>query len=230
MKKWQLLFLTLPMMAISQTNFDKAKTLFDDQKFQASVVFFENDLKENPNNLKSIEFLGDVYGHLQNWDKALLYYQKLKTANPNNADYWYKFGGVLGMKAKTGSKFAALGLIGDVKKAFEKAIKLNPKHVDARWALLEIYLQLPGIVGGSESKATKYANELQTLSPIDGFLAKGRIAEYFNRYKTAEEQYLKAFEIGKSKTSYQKLYDLYTKKLKQPEKAAALKRGFNGEI
>jgi tetratricopeptide (TPR) repeat protein len=230
MKNWQLLFLIFPIIAMAQTNFDKAKALFDDQKFQASITFFENDLKENPNSLRTIELLGDVYGHLQNWDKALSYYQKLKNTNPNNADYWYKFGGVLGMKAKTSNKFVALGLIGDVKKAFETAIKLNPKHIDARWALVEIYLQLPGIVGGSESKAKKYANELQTISPVDGFLAKGRIAEYFERYKTAEEQYLKAFQIGKSKTSFQKLYDLYTKKLKQPEKAAALKKDLNSEI
>ena len=43
-------------------------------------------------------------------------------------------------------------MIGEVRDSFEKAIALNPKHIEARWALIELNLQLPGIVGGSESK------------------------------------------------------------------------------
>jgi hypothetical protein len=50
-------------------------------------------------------------------------------------------------------------MIGEIKESFEKAIKLNPAHIDAR-ALIELYIKLPGIVGGSETKALKYSNEL----------------------------------------------------------------------
>ena len=39
-----------------------------------------------------------------------------------------------------------------------------------------------------------------------------------------EKQYLKANEIGKSKITYQKLYDLYKNKLKQLDKAEAFKK------
>ena len=45
-----------------------------------------------------------------------------------------------------------------------------------------IYIQLPGIVGGSETKAIKYSNELLKLSPVDGYLSRGQIEEYFERY------------------------------------------------
>ena len=127
----------------------------------------------------------------------------------------------MGMLAKESNKFKALGMIGDVRKSFEKAIELNPKHIDARWALIELYLQLPGIVGGSESKANRYANELLNISPVDGYLAKGRIAEYFDRFPTAEKYYKLAVEIGGSRTSYQKLADLYKNKMNKPEKARA---------
>jgi hypothetical protein len=51
------------------------------------------------------------------------------------------------------NKFKALGMIGEIKESFEK-IKLNPAHIDARWALIELYIKLPGIVGG-ETKALK---------------------------------------------------------------------------
>ena len=123
------------------------------------------------------------------------------------------------MKAKESNKFKALGMIDDIKGSFEKAIQINPNHIEARWALIELYLQLPGIVGGSERKADKYASELLKISPVDGYLAKGHIAEYFNRFKEAEKQYNKAIAVSGSKTSYQKLADLYKNKMNQPQKA-----------
>jgi hypothetical protein len=49
------------------------------------------------------------------------------------------------MKAKDSNKFKALGMIDEVKSSFEKAISLNPKHIESRWALIELYIQLPGI-------------------------------------------------------------------------------------
>lgn len=203
----------------SQTNFEKGQKLFEEGRFDSAKTFFENDLKENPNHLKAIEFLGDIEGNSKSWDKAIFYYSKLKNLKPTEANYFYKYGGALGMKARDSNKFAALSMIGDVKAAFEKAIILNPKHIDARWALIELYIQLPGIVGGSERKAKKYANELAKISLVDGFLAKGRIDEYYERYADAEKQYILAIEIGKSKICYQKLADLYKNKMKQPEKA-----------
>ena len=207
------------MFAMSQSDFEKAEKLFNANNFDQSQVLFESYLKDNPNNLKTLEYLGDIEGHNKSWDKAIYYYQKLKQLKPSEANYYYKYGGVLGMKAKASNKFTALGMISNVKASFEKAIILNPKHLEARWALIELYLQLPGIVGGSERKATRYANELSRLSPIEGYLAKGHIAEYFEKYTDAEKLYIKAVAIGKSKTASQMLANLYKNKMRQPEKA-----------
>jgi tetratricopeptide (TPR) repeat protein len=113
-----------------------------------------------------------------------------------------------------------------VRSSFEKAIQINPKHIEARWALIEYYLQLPAMLGGSESKATQYANELSKLSTVDGFLAKGRIAVYFERYANAEINYKKAYEIGQSKITYERLYDLYLNKFKDAKKANSLKQQY----
>lgn len=178
--------------------------------------------KKSPKDAGVIEYLGDIEAHTKNWNEALGYYEKLKELKPSEANYFYKYGGALGMKAKESNKFKALGMIGDVEDSFKKAIELNPKHIESRWALVELYLQLPGIVGGSERKAQKYADELMSLSAVDGYLSKGHIAEYFKRYKEAEKNYKKAIEIGKSKTTYKKLADLYKNKMKLPEKAKAV--------
>ncbi len=223
MKRYLFLFLLLiPMFAISQTDFDKAEKLYLSKSFEQSKVLFQNYLKDNPSSLKTLEYLGDIEGQNKSWDNAIYYYKKLKQLKPSEANYYYKYGGVLGMKAKESNKFKALGLISEVKSSFEKAISLNPKHIEARLALVELYLQLPGIVGGSEKKSLLYANEISQISAVDGYLSKGHIAEYFGRFKEAEVQYKKAVEISKSKNAYRILANLYKNKMGQPEKAKSI--------
>ncbi|MGZ9735297.1 tetratricopeptide repeat protein [Flavobacterium sp. GNP002] len=224
------LFVFLPVMMWGQSDFDKAEKLYKANKMDQAELVFESILKSSPSDLKTIEYLGDIAGYYKSWDKAIGYYKKLKLLKPSEADYHYKYGGALGMKAKESNKFKALGMIDDVKASFEKAISLNPKHIESRWALIELYIQLPGIVGGSESKAIKYSNELLRLSPVDGYLSRGHIEEYFKRYATAEQQYKKAISIGGSKTSYQKLANLYKTKMRDPEKAKTVLETYNKKI
>lgn len=226
MTKLFFFLLVFPMVAFCQTSYEIAEKFFRQEKYQLARPIFESYLKESPNNLKTLEYLGDIEGYSKSWDKTIFYYKKLKKLKPTEANYYYKYGGALGMKAKESNKFKALGMIGEVKSSFEKAIQLNPKHLEARWALIELYLQLPAIIGGSEAKATRYANELAKLSPVDGYLSKGHIAEYFEKYPEAVKQYKMAIEVGKSKICYQKLANLYKNKMKQPEKAKLILEDF----
>ena len=226
MKKLLLLFLLAPILIWSQTNFEKAEKLFHAKKYEEAQVIFEGVLKTKPSDLKILEYLGDIAAHQKAWVKGAEYYKKLKELKPTEADYFYKYGGCLAMRAMEVNKLKAFAMVDDMKQAFEKTIILNPKHIPARWALIEIYLQLPGIFGGSESKAIGYSNELMQISPVDGYMSKGRIDEYFKRYASAEKNYIKANEIGKSKVTFQKLYNLYLNKLKDAKKAQELKRKF----
>jgi pentatricopeptide repeat protein len=72
-------------------------------------------------------------------------------------------------------------------------------------------MQLPGIIGGSKSKALKYADELEILSNVDGYLAKGYIYEYDNEPALAEKYYKLAVAYGGSTFCYNKLINFYEK-------------------
>lgn len=218
MKQFLSFLLIFPLLIWSQSDYGKAEKLFESGKYDQAKLVFESFLKENPSHLKTLEYLGDIAGHNKSWDKAIVYYQKLKQLKPSEANYYYKYGGVLGMKAKESNKFAALGMIGEVKESFEKAIELNPKHIEARWALVMIYIQLPGFVGGSETKAIKYSNELLKLSPVDGYLSRGQIDEHFKRYAAAEQQYKKAIAAGSTKVGAQMLDNLHKNKMNKSVK------------
>lgn len=229
MRQLIIFFFLTPFILWSQSNFEKGEKLFHAKKYKEAEAFFEENLKYFPNDIKTLERLADISAEEKHWEKTASYYKKLKQLKPTEAEYFYKYGGCLGMRALEVNKFKAFGMVDDIKSSFEKTIVLNPKHLPARWALIELYLQLPGIVGGSESKALKYSNELTKLSPVDGYLSKGRIDEYFKRYDSAEKNYIKAHEIGNSKVTFQKLYNLYLNKLKEPKKAQELKRKFDSK-
>lgn len=156
-----------------------------ESKLKAQLLKDENE--------KLIELLGDVYGHQRKWTEAKNEYKKLVDIDPENAEYQYKYGGVLGMMALK-NKLKGLVLIDDVKRAFTKAALLDPEHTNVRWALVELYIQLPGFVGGSIKKAEFYAEELGKIKPIEGLLAKGYIADYEEKEDEAENYYMKAME------------------------------------
>lgn len=222
--KFLLLLITLQMTG--QTDFDKAEKLYKLEKWAESKILFTTFLKENQNNTKTIEYLGDIAGHQKKWDEAVKQYKTLKIQFPKISQYWYKYGGAVGMKAKSVNKFKALGMIDDIETSFLTAAKLDANDIDSRWALVILYIELPGIIGGSETKSKKYADELIELSKVDGYMALAYIDEYYKRYTKAEANYLKAHEIGNSKTTYQKLYDLYSKKMKNAAKASKLREQF----
>ena len=219
--KYLLILALLPALGFSQSLVvDEAKQLIETKQFDKAEQVLSEYIKENENDKEGIELLGDAYSNQKKWHDAATYYEKLKELEPNNANFHYKYGGALGMKALNVSKLRAVGIIGDVKEAFLTAAALDPTHIDTRWALVELYMQLPGIIGGSKSKSLKYANELEALSKVDGYLAKGYIYEYDNEPELAEDYYNKAIKVGGSLTCYDKLTHLYEKE-EQPYKAIA---------
>jgi hypothetical protein len=58
-------------------------------------------------------------------------------ADGRNADYRYLLSGVLGQKAQRAGVLSRLGLARRFKREAETAVALDPKHVDARIALME---------------------------------------------------------------------------------------------
>ena len=206
-----------PILGFSQTSLNDVETLFENKQFEKAEILISQYLDTNPNNIEAIELLGDAYGHQKKWDDAIDAYKKIVEVNPDNANYHYKYGGALGMKALQ-NKLKAIGLIGAIKVSFTKAAELDAKHIEARWALVELYMQLPGIFGGSKSKSLRYAQELENLSKVDGYLAKGYVYEYDNELQLAEKYYKLAIKEGGSLICYDKLTRFYISQ-NQPEKA-----------
>ncbi|WP_422081661.1 tetratricopeptide repeat protein [Ulvibacterium sp.] len=139
--------------------------------------------------------LGEVYGYQGKWDDAIAIYKELTEAYPQVADYAFKYGGVLAKKAQNSNKFKALTLVGRIKENFKKAATLDSSSIKVHWALVDLYITLPGILGGSTSKAFDYAKKLKSISPIDGYLAMGYVHEYDEESEKAKQDYLYALSL-----------------------------------
>ncbi len=208
-------------VGLSQDAFAKAEQLYQNNDLKKAEVAFKALYKNDSGNLQVIDRLGNIAWQQKQYKTAMDYYKLLVDKKPNNADYNFKYGGAMGLYAKNASRFTALGLIDDIKKHFAKAAQLDPKHIEVRHALSQFYCELPGILGGSIKTSTKYANELMALSPVDGYLALGFIAEYEKKYTAAENAYKGAVKTGGSVLTYTKLATLYEEKMKRPKDALA---------
>lgn len=217
--KFLSILLLFSLTVFSQsTNFEKGVLHYEKSEWNTAKTYFLAELNHDSGNLKAQEYLGDIAGYQKKWDEALSYFKPLVKYDDNNANYHFKYGGVLAYKAQASNKLKALTLVSDIKKHLHKSVALDVNHIEARWALVEVYVSLPKIVGGSEAKAKKYANQLLHLSKVDGYLALGYVAEYNNRPKDAENHYKKAIEIGGSVHTYNKLSGLY-EKTNRPDEA-----------
>lgn len=205
-------------MTFSQSNLENAEAYIDTKQYSKAEDILTKYIEKQPNSLKALEFLADAYAYQKKWDKAIAIYKRLVETDQNNANYHYKYGGAMGMKALIVNKFKAISIVGDAKTHFLRAAALDSEHIDVRWALVELYMQLPGIIGGSKSKALEYADEMEQLSKVDGYLAKGYIHEFDDEPEQAEAFYKKALSIGGSVTCFDKLTNFYENQ-QQPDKA-----------
>ncbi len=220
---YSLIFLVFSVLN-AQTEVDEAAQLIDQKQYVQAQHKMKTFLERHPNNLDAVELLGDAYAYQRLWDNAIEKYEYLLAQQSESATYNYKYGGALAMKAQSVNKLSALGLIGDIKRAFLKTIELDSTHINAHWALVDYYVTLPGIVGGSFSKALDYANKLEAISTVDGYLAKGYVYEYDDEPILAEKFYKLAIKEGGSLTCYSKLSDFYSSQNRPQEAISNFER------
>ena len=158
-------------------------SLIDNKQYIIAEKAIVNSIKENPNSEILIKKLGDCYGYRKDWDNAIIQYQKLVELDSDNSLYNYKLGGTLAAKANETNMFKSLSLINTSKKYLLKSVELDNKNKPAMWVLIQIFTELPQLLGGSKSLALQYANELENISQIDGLFAKKYIYDFKNDYK-----------------------------------------------
>jgi len=197
------LILLCPFFLISQNYIQEIDSLIEAKKYEQAVQKLEVYISKTPQDIVLLELMGDAYGFQSNWAKAVSCYKQLLDLNPKNATYHYKYGGVLGKLAKEERKLSGIGQISRVKTSFITATELDPSHINVRWALVELYTQLPSFLGGSYKKALIYADQLEQLSESNGYFAKAYVYEKSDKIASAKTYYKKGLNTWNESGCFQ---------------------------
>ena len=156
-------------------------------------------LAAEPNNADALIVKTElilIEGKENRLDEAAKIAEQCIAANPKNSECQEAFGNVLGTKAMRGGLMSAMGYIGKIRDAFQKAVALDPKNFGARSSLMEFYLQAPSMFGGGTSKAKELITETAALSPAAGALLQASLDMKDEKFDRAEAALLSANTAG----------------------------------
>ena len=94
----------------------------------------------------------------------------------NVSDYQLWYGNALGQQAARASKLKQPFLGRRAMAALERAVALDDRNIEARDVLVDVYSMAPGFMGGSADKARAQAQVIESIDPMRGHLALGRLA------------------------------------------------------
>ena len=188
----------------SQASFKEIRSALDQGQLETAKKLLHIRISGNPEDAVATAYLGDIASFEKDWDTSISLYKSLVQKYPDSADYNFKYGAALGMKALSVSKLQSVIYVSDIKTYLEKTVELDPEHVEARRVLVELYVKLPGILGGSISKAKTYADELKDLNEVDFYLAQAFIVKGDEGLEEAAPIFKKAIEVHRELPSHKK--------------------------
>ena len=151
--------------------------------------------------LKTSSDKGEIHfllGRFAAWDgrtdDAFDHFEKATKSDSQNADYYWWLAQIYGQKAMKASIFRKPGHARNAKKAIEKAIALDPDHIQARSFLMGYHLNAPGILGGKKKEAQNQVDQIKMRDPIRGYLAQAQIYESKDEWDKAERELRAALE------------------------------------
>ncbi len=102
---------------------------------------------------------------------------------PKAAPCHYALGATMGVQAMSEGMFKMARSLGTVKDALTQAHALEPEWYAARSALIEFYLEAPGMMGGSASKAAELARGAARPGQVKAL--EGRVALHDKKFDVA---------------------------------------------
>ncbi len=186
------LFVAASVVSPAAANDPAPEALIKAGHWKRARPLAEQAYRANPGDARAAFWLSQVQEAFGDLDSALKLAEKAVGLDGNNSQYRYQLGTVCGETAEKASFFAKAGWAHRFKEETEKAAALDPKNLDARFALLEYDLQAPRMMGGSKEKAAAMAEEIGRIDPARGYLAQARLAREDKDASREESALLKA--------------------------------------
>ena len=185
----------------------------------AAIAKLHTVLVAEPKSAAAHALLCAVEMSIEMRDAAVTECELAATLSPDSSDDALALARAYGDKAGHSGVLTGMRMVGKVRGSFERAVKLDPKSVEAISDLGEFYTDAPSIVGGGLDKARALLPLLQALSPARAHRLAGLIATMAKDYTLAETEFRAELAIAHSAEAYVDLANL-DRRRNQPEKAA----------
>ena len=173
-----------------------------------SAELCEEVLKENPSDVEALwrmarnysafgYYESETFAKLAFYEKCKFYAELAKAADRSSADahFWYGVG--LSRIIQVRGLLQALSQGGEVKKAFQKALELDPNHTKAMGALAIWYLEAPRLAGGNVDRSIHWFKKGLFIDPnytlLYVYLAKAHVKK--KDYESARTQLNKCLAV-----------------------------------
>lgn len=185
-----------------------AVDLYNQRKNPEAKAAFEKLTSADAKNADAWHFLGQLALRADDPEAAVKHHEKAIALDPANSNYQWRLGDAYGRSAQKAGVFSKMGLAGKCRTAYEKAVELDPKNLDARFSLMSFYQQAPGIAGGGKDKAMAQAQEIKKQDASRGRQALASVyaadkkfdlafAQYEEVLKEKPDDYNALFQIGR---------------------------------
>jgi tetratricopeptide (TPR) repeat protein len=160
---------------------------FEAGEYSDAIKVLTAALVANPQDASINFWLARSYYEQHKYDEAISHAETAVKQAPNNGEYQRWLGRAYGEKAdQTRSFFLAR----KVKQAFEAAVRLAPRSIEARRDLMQYLVEAPWIVGGDKGKAREQVQVITEMDPVQGRLAQASYLSAQKKWKEAEAEYL----------------------------------------
>jgi len=149
---------------------------------------FEKLVAADAKNAEAWHYLGQLALRADDHETAVKHAEKAVALEPTSSTFQLRLGDAYGRTAQKAGVFSKMSWAGKCRDAYQRAVELDPKNVDARFAIMGFYQQAPGLVGGGMDKAYNEAAEIQKLDA-----ARGR--EAYERLYLADKKHAEAFAL-----------------------------------
>ncbi|MGD0693508.1 MAG: tetratricopeptide repeat protein [Terriglobia bacterium] len=190
-----LVLATLTFLCISATSAgadSSLQGLIDAGHWKRARVLAERSYQSNPNDVEAAYLHSRVKFAFGDLEGALALAEKVVALEPKNSSYHVQLAEVCGRTAEKASLFSKGHWAKRFREESETAASLDPKNLNARFDLLEFYLQAPRLMGGGQDKARAMADEIAKVDSVSGLLAQARLAREQKDWGKEQEAYIKA--------------------------------------
>lgn len=175
--------------ASAQTSADHAAELLKKNDLPAAEALLAPLTGADSKDAAAFFQLGQLRLRQQKANEAVAAFEKATVLDSTRPEYFSQLGIAISMKMQGANFMVQAVTAPKMKKAFEKAVALDPNHIGGLIGLARYYSNAPEIAGGSLEKAAEFATRVQKLNPSLGESELGRIAERGEDFASALGHY-----------------------------------------